>query len=141
MKLPVIPGLYNEVVTAVPDDEARLNAEGVIDGLNTQILDLVAQRHVYEAQIKSAIDAAKLESATDLLEKYANLTTPQQLKTQMGNEELRLKALTANRRELEQISNMFQVLRDVLNSKIEESNEAELRAALQVAKEKAAEPN
>ena len=30
MKLPIIPGLYQNVMTEVPDDEARLNAEGVI---------------------------------------------------------------------------------------------------------------
>ena len=133
-KIPIIPGLYGFIQTDVPDDETRLYAEGIVQGLQTEILNLVAQRQVYETQIESAINANSFDEASDLLEKYQMLQSPQELKNSLGDEESRLKSLTGDRRELEQISKMFGQLRDALNSKVGDSKEPQLREALQKAR-------
>ena len=50
-RLPVIPGLYDSVSTQLPNDETRLFAEGVIQGLQNEILSLVIRREVLELSL------------------------------------------------------------------------------------------
>ena len=134
LKLPIIPGLLEEVVTRVPDDDARLNAEGVINGVRIEILSLVAERQIFESRIDQALKTKKLDEANQLLTDYTRLETPQKLKNRMADEESRLKGMTTNKRELTQITGMFQVLREILNSSVGSSQEPALRAKLQHAK-------
>ena len=134
LKLPIIPGLKDEVVTRVPDDDARLNAEGVISGVRIEILSLVAERAIYESRIEQSLKDKDLDEASRLIDEYLRLESPQNLKTRMADEESRLKGLTRNKRELGRIGNMFQVLREILNDKVAASQEQMLRAKLLEAK-------
>lgn len=137
-KLPIIPGLYTELRTTIPDDEARLYAEGIINGFQTEILNLVAQRRVYEAQIEMAIERKDFEKADEILDKYQRLTSPQDLKNRMADEETRLKSLTSDKREVDSITSMFGSLREALSRYLSESREPQLREQLQKAKQAAA---
>ena len=130
-KLPIIPGLHARMVSTVPDDETRLYAEGIISGLQNEILNLVAQRQVYEAEIDIALKDKRIEEARELLVRYQELTTPQDLRTDLADEEARLKSQTDDNRELEFITTMFNTLREILNSKVVLSRESELRQRLQ----------
>ena len=134
LKLPIIPGLLDEVVTRVPDDDARLNAEGVLNGVRTEILSLVAEREIMETRIEQALKDKDISEASKLLGEYTRLETPQNLKNRMANEESRLKGQTTNKRELTQIGGRFQILRDILNSRVGVSKEPALRAKVQQAK-------
>ncbi|MEM7455777.1 MAG: hypothetical protein AAF456_15600 [Planctomycetota bacterium] len=131
MKLPMIPGLYPLQITAVPDDETRLYAEGIIAGLSTEILNLVAQRNVYETEIDQALDNGDQDLARELLDKYQQLPTPQSIKIRLADERTSLKLRTSDRRELEYIDSMFDTLSSVLTSKVGDSKESEIRLRLQ----------
>lgn len=134
-KLPIIPGLYSHLKTTVPDDETRLYAQGIISGFQNEILNLVAQRQVYEVEIDAALKNKDYDQASQLLENYAALTAPQDVKARMADEEIRLKAQTADQRELGSISGMFGILREALSARIGKSTESDLRSRLQAAKQ------
>ncbi|MCH2182067.1 MAG: hypothetical protein MK108_08695 [Mariniblastus sp.] len=134
-KLPIIPGLYSNLQTTVPNDETRLYAQGIISGFQNEILNLVAQRQVYEVEIETALKEKDYELASELLEKYSRLTSPQDVKARMADEEIRLKAQTVDQRELGSISGMFGILREALSARVGESTESDLRARLQAARQ------
>ena len=134
MKLPIIPGLYDQLETPVPDDEARLNAEGITNGFQIEILNLVAQRELLESQVKAAIDDKRLEDARVALRQFQQLESAPNLKIRLADEETRLKNTTLNQRELDRISRMFQQLNTLVNKNVRGSVESELQAAIQKAK-------
>ncbi len=134
-KLPIIPGLYSHMTTTVPDDETRLYAQGIISGFQNEILNLVAQRQVYEVEIDAALKNKDYDEASELLEKYAALTSPQDVKSRMADEETRLKSQTLDKRELGSISGMFGILREALSARVGESIESKLREQLQKARQ------
>ncbi len=134
IKLPIIPGLYNEVVTPVPDDEARLNAEGIMQGFQIEILNLVAQRELLQAEALSAAEKKQVEQATEYLAQFQKLESPQNLKTRLVDEETRLKNSTTNKRELSRITGMFQRLNGLVNKNMRAGIEEKIQAAIQQAK-------
>ena len=140
MKLPMIPGLYEQVVTRVPDDEARLNAEGIAQGFQIEILNLVAQRELFDVQIRSALDTGQLETAKSMFRQFQRLESPQDLKIRLANEESRLRNSTLNQRELDRITGMFQQLRTLVNNNITGSAESDLQAAIQNARVSGSSP-
>ena len=133
IKLPIIPGLYHEVVTPVPDDEARLNAEGIMQGFQIEILNLVAQRELLQAQAKSAIEKDDVTGASEFLSQFQKLESPQSLKTRLADEETRLKNSTLNKRELQRIAGMFQRLSGLVNKNLRAGVEEEIQALIQKA--------
>ena len=135
MKLPIIPGLYDELETPVPDDEARLNAEGITNGFQIEILNLVAQRELLQAQIKSAVANNRLDQARESLQQFQRLETAPNLKIRLADEETRLKNSTLNQRELDRIARMFQQLSSLVNKNIRSSVESELQATIQKARQ------
>jgi hypothetical protein len=140
IKLPLIPGLYENVTAEVPNDDTRLYAEGIISGMETEILELVMQRQIYEVQIATSMTDLKFDEADELLEKYQNLPSPQDIKNRLADEEVRLKSQTTDQREQEYITTMFSTLRQILNTKVSQSKETELRQQLQLARQNAS-PN
>jgi hypothetical protein len=133
VKLPIIPGLYDQVVTPVPDDEARLNAEGIMQGFQIEILNLVAQRELLQAQAKSAIEKSDVKQAGEFLAQFQRLESPQDLKIRLADEETRLKNSTLNKRELAKISSMFQRLLNLVNKNMRAGIEEEIQASIQEA--------
>ncbi len=131
MKLPIIPGLYESVVTPGPDDEARLAAAGIAEGFQIEILNLVAQRELHRSQINSAVDEGKVEDAKLLYQQFQRLETPQDLKIRLANEESRLRTATSNERERDRIQAMFQQLLAMVNSQVTGSFESDLQAKIQ----------
>lgn len=134
-RLPIMPGLYPLLESNVPNDEARLNAEGVIKGMRNEILDLVANREVLEAQLGVALDNKDIEKATGLLDKYQQLPLPQQLRGRMTDDETRLTSQAKDAKEKDFITGMFDDLRKVLSDKVGESKETELRQRIQSAQQ------
>ena len=132
-KIPIIPGYNVHLVTDVPNDEARLFAEGIILGMQTELLDLVVQREIYEQKISSDIEKNDFKSARTDLENYQRLPTAQKLASTLGDEETRLTTEAKSPKEIEYIKNMFGRIKDVLQTKIATSKEAELRQKIQSA--------
>ncbi len=94
-------------------------------------MNLVAQREIYESEIESHLEKEELSEARQVLTRYQELPSAQDIKNRLGDEETRLKGRTKNQRELDYISGMFRTLREILNSKIAVTNEPELRAKIQ----------
>lgn len=127
MQLPIIPGLYDNLTAHLPDDQTRLYAEGVITGLSNQVVALVIQRQILEQDIEAALDTNDHETARQLMFDYSELESAQDVRTRMTDEEIRLKTLTTNSRELQYIRDMFQNLRDAVAKEASRSKESELQ--------------
>lgn len=130
-KLPIIPGFKDRLVSSLPNDNARLYAEGVIRGYGNEIINLVVQRQLLEQQIESEMESDNWEMAEATLLRYKNLESPTNVKLRMSDEEVRLKSLASDDKEYEYIASMFQSLKDLLNSKIADSREIELQEKIQ----------
>ncbi len=130
-KIPVIPGFKDRLVSQLPNDDARLFAEGVIRGYSNEIINLVVQRELLEQEIESMIDSSKYEEARGKLLEYKDLETPADMKRRMSNEEVRLKAMTGDEREAGYITEMFQTLKVLLETKVASSREIQFQEQLQ----------
>ena len=124
-RLPVIPGLYESVSTQLPNDETRLYAEGVIQGLQNEMLSLVIRREVFETEIDAAIQADDLPAAKAALKELQDLETPSDFKNRMAEDESLLKIETSDARELKYINVMFDTLRKLLSAQEKKSRQNE----------------
>ena len=130
-KLPIIPGLYSSVTSSVPNDTVRLFSQGVITGFQNDITSLVIQRRIFEEEIDTAIAKEDLETAKQLLRDYQELDTPQNIRSRMTDEKVRLESLTSDKREVDHIRRMFDNLNEVVGAEINKSRESELTASVQ----------
>ncbi len=130
-RLPLIPGLHPELRTGIPNDETSLYAEGVLLGLEKEILNLVIQRKVFESDIDSALQKKNLADAKSILKEYQSLESARDFKTRLANEEVRLKNLTQDKRESDYINTRFDVLRNLLNKQAGNLRENELLNEIQ----------
>ena len=129
-RLPIIPGLYQSVSTNLPNDETRLFAEGVIQGLSNEVLSIVIQREVFEKEIDAAIKAKDLELAKSTFKKLQDLESPTEFKNRMSEDESFLKTQTTDMAELGFINRMFDSLRKQLNEQEKKSRENEFTETL-----------
>lgn len=133
-KIPIMPGLHQIIVSPVVNDEARLFAEGVIAGMGNEILDVVAQRQIFEKLINDLLDGGAPNSrdkALAALERYRELPKPHQLKSRLADEKSRLKTQTKDKREEEFVNRMFDSLEAVLTRFLGQSRETELLKKIQ----------
>lgn len=130
-KLPIMPGLYEEVESTLPNDETRLYAEGVIQGFQNEILSLVIRREVLESDVAAAIKEENLSLARETFRKYQELDTPSDVKSRMDDERVQLNSLTSDSRELDFIKRMFDSLRKILDDQAKKSQESILQEAIQ----------
>ncbi len=139
-RLPIMPGLYESVVSTLPNDETRLYAEGVLQGLQNEILSMVIQRRVFENETSAAIENKDSDAALAGFNELKSLSLDE-LKSRMNDEEIRLKSLTADARELDYIMRRFEALRKILNDQQRLSKESQLQEVIQqIRRSKLAEP-
>jgi len=77
------------------------------------------------------IKSEKFQEANDKLLEYKSLETPNDMKRRMSDEEVRLKSMTEDQREAGLITEMFQSLKVLLDTKVANSRETELQEQLQ----------
>lgn len=130
-KLPIIPGLYSAVTSSVPNDTVRLFAQGVITGFQNDITALVIQRRVFEKDIESALKKSDVETAKQFLRDYQELDSPQDIRSRMTDEQVRLESMTSDKREIDHIRRMFDNLNEVVSAEINKSRESELQSRVQ----------
>lgn len=140
-RLPIMPGLYESVVSTLPNDETRLYAEGVLQGLQNEILSMVIQRRVFENDTSAAIEKEDVSAALKGFKELKALSIAD-FKGRMNDEEIQLKSLTADARELAYITSRFEALRNILNDQQRKSKESALREViLEIRKSKLSEPS
>lgn len=74
-RLPVVPGLLPELVAEVANDDRRLEVEGLITGLQEEMVDLVTRREVLFARARARIEAGEFGEAEELLRQLRALPT------------------------------------------------------------------
>lgn len=129
-RLPIMPGLYDSVVSTLPNDETRLYAQGVVRGLENEILSMVIQRTVFEADAKKGIEDENMEFIKESLGKLEELSIFDML-NELTEQELKLKARTSNGSELSYITRRFDALRTILNERDQASEESTLQEIYQ----------
>ncbi len=129
-RLPIMPGLYDSVESTLPNDETRLYAQGVVRGLENEILSMVIQRTVFEAEAKQAIEDEKMEAIKESLSNLDELSISDML-TELTDQELKLKARTSNASELAYITRRFGALRTILDERIRATEEKVLQEKYQ----------
>jgi hypothetical protein len=76
-KLPLVPGLDPALTAELPNDDQRLEAEGFINCVQEEILDLVARQKILSIRIHAKIEAKDFDKATELLDELRRLPTQQ----------------------------------------------------------------
>jgi hypothetical protein len=65
--LPMVPGLEPACTAEIPNDDRRLEAEGLASGLQYELIDLVTRREVLFARARARIKAGKFDEAEELI--------------------------------------------------------------------------
>lgn len=77
-RVPVIPGLVEELSLDVPDDRSRLLVEGETDLLKGELIEIVATREVIMGRARAAAEAARWAEFDRFLADLAKLPTVEQ---------------------------------------------------------------
>jgi len=104
-RLPVVPGLYDELTTRMLDDEKRLYAEGVAQGLVNELLDVVAHRAVINIEIDKFLEKGEFDRAREKLRELRGLDDAASFIARLNTERKRLQ--TGTSRENAKIQAMF----------------------------------
>jgi len=82
-RMPLLPGLTPTAVAQVPDDQRRLQVEGVITGLQEELVDQIARRQALIARIHAQIKAGKTDQAKNLMNELRRLRSQQDFTRQL----------------------------------------------------------
>lgn len=75
-RLPIVPGYYETLTTDMKDDKVRLRAEGVLAGLEFNLMDLTIRREVLALRIRTALSKKDASEARRIYnEKFMALET------------------------------------------------------------------
>ncbi len=111
-RLPMAPGLLPTAEVELPDDDQRLEVEGIITGIQEQLVDLVVRREVLTARARDRIENGELEQARPLIEQLRRLRDAQLFDLAMRRQQERLVAQDA--RTQSKIDKMFGDTRQLL---------------------------
>lgn len=117
----------------VPDDNPRLQAEGFVKGLNSEVTDLVVQRQLIAVRMRKRISEYKLKDAEKLYEDFRGLKTLNDLQ-QMLNIQLQRMPKTSSPFVKQKIDKMYSEERELLNKHIDAELQVKLFAELTQAK-------
>jgi hypothetical protein len=131
LRVPVIPGLYSELTVEVPNDEQSLYAEGVFRSFESEILNLIIQRDVLEAEISALLEKNEVAAANERMKVYRTLESPNDIKFRLSAEKTQLEE-AATGRQKQIIQKRFDDLSGILSQKAGVTRESELQAIIQV---------
>jgi hypothetical protein len=131
-RVPLVPGLYENQMTSMPDDERRLYAEGVTQGLFNELLDNVARRQLLAERIRIALQKADVEKAGELLGELRDVPDARKFSVRLNVEKQRL--LSGDDRQQEFINGYFQQLEQAASQFLNPVQEGELARQIQEAK-------
>ena len=116
-------------------DDIRLRAEGVIQGLQSQFLDLVARREVIAKRARYRIEQKEFDGARELIDEIRGLPNIEQFTLTI--EQQRRQVLSNDSREQSRIDAMFNRLIELLAKYIDDGVVGELDGELRAAEEAA----
>lgn len=119
-RLPMVPGLYSNVVADLQGDDLRLQAEAYIRGVQNAIIDLVAVRELYKARIRMRLQSGEMDKAEELMEALRNQPSNEKLAGEMGKKQAVYLKLLGNRNSTQKrmVDEMFTSTRELLSKHI-----------------------
>lgn len=84
-RVPFIPGYVPRLEVEVPDDRARLNVEGEVALLQSELIDIVATREVLMARAKGAAKAKNWDAVSTFLKQLQDLPTLEQFRSRIDS--------------------------------------------------------
>ena len=117
MKLPIVPGLYDTVEMALPNDEVRLYSQGVFKGFQTELLGLIIQREYVRSNLDTALKEKNLKQSTTYFEELKSLETLAKFDERLSSSVEELKTKTTDKREEKYINDRFQALKSLVSKK------------------------
>jgi hypothetical protein len=88
-RLPIVPGLDEQLTAELADDDTRLALEGYLTSVQDNVLDVVARREILMARIRSRIASKKFDEANDLFDQLRRLPTREQIALAIGEQKAR----------------------------------------------------
>lgn len=128
-RLPLMPGLIREAQAELPDDDARLAAEGEVAGLQENLVELVANRAVQMYLIRTRMKDGKLEEAKQLMQELRKLGRQDDLSLQI---DLRKRAtISPDPRMQKKIDRLFEDTREIVNQFLNQGEVDQLETELE----------
>lgn len=97
-RLPMVPGLTEEITVTLADDRPRLAIESILNGIQDNLLDLVARREVLASRIKAASKEGDADAATKLKDQLRLLPSVGLILADLGKQQRPIEALPVSSR-------------------------------------------
>ncbi len=134
-RLPFVPGANAEEIVRLANDDRRLEAEGFLQGMEDQMVEIAVRRRVLALRIRQAIKLRDFTKADELLDRLSRVATRDDLERKMR---VRRSDLRGNDAAVQQrIDKMFRATRNALKQYLRASDIDELRQEVQGAKQAA----
>ena len=111
-RLPIVPGEAKRLTAAMFSDAIRLRAEGIVRGMQSNLLNLIAQRQSLSVQIQVALENKELQQAELLMSDFSELQTGNEFISRMEAQAASL--ISKDQRENTKIDRMFSELRNLV---------------------------
>lgn len=128
-RLPIVAGWNEKLVAEIPDDNPRLQAEGFVRGMNSEVTDLVVQRQLIAIRMRRKMGEGKLDEAEKLFEEFRNLKSLNDLQ-QMLNVQLQRQKPTTSVAVKQRIDKLYSDERELLAKYIDAELQTKLLAEL-----------
>jgi hypothetical protein len=127
-----VPGYLPEVTAPLRNDAQRLEAEGMLLGIQESLVDLVARREVLSHRIRQRIEKGTLEEAEVLLRELQRLDTQEDFERRVQRRKQSLSSVDT--RAQQKIDQLFADTRPLLGRFLNAARTEELQALLNKAK-------
>ena len=134
-RLPMVPGVSGQLEVPIIDDNLRLNAEGIIAGVQQELVDIVSRRAILITRAKSRIEEGKLDEAGSLIRELHVLGNRAKLVALLDQE--KNKTFSKDEAMQRRIENMYNDTRNLLFEYVDPQHAAELAEELRIAREAA----
>jgi hypothetical protein len=107
-RLPLVPGMAEEITISLADDQPRLAVESALSRIQDELVDLVARREVLSSRIKAATTPGNTAAADRLKGQLSKLPSVDLLLAELGKQQQPVEALEGPARQ-----KMLQRLADI----------------------------
>ncbi len=132
----MVPGLYDQQETTMPNDEKRLYAEGITRGLFNELMDNVARRQLIAERFRIALENNNLEKASDLVKELRDVPDSNNFKRRLNMEKQDLLSGDIDKREVDFIKGYFLQLENATSEFLNGVKDGQLNRDLQAARQK-----
>lgn len=136
-RLPIITGMIPAEEAQLPDDRKRLEAEAFLKGVQNEVLDIVVQRKILEARVKTRIEKKDLAEAEKNLDEIKRLKSYEKLFSEV--EAIQRRALATetgqpNPNLVTKVENLVKSTRDMIQNWLQTTTINDLEKKLEEAR-------